>query len=380
MRFESTAKTSRQYITETNNMSDKYLMEGHKLYWHLDRVLAWQRGEKIAPLHIDVGLSKGCNIRCEYCYGALQGNLYKDGVKIYFPREPLLEYVRDAGEAGVASMGLIGEAEPLINPHVYEAIVAGSCAGVDMSLATNGVLFDTGRDGEEALEHLIWIRFNISAASHEAYQRIHSTEDFETVVEKIRFCVDVKRKRNLDITIGMQMVLTPNNVDQVVDLARLGRELGVDYLVVKHCSDTVDNEIGYYNRLGEYCGFTDILKDAESQATDQYDVTIKWGKITNCGERQYDQCLGVPFLLYSSGDGKLFPCGMFFSYKADEYCMGDLTKQRFTDIIQSDRYWDVVERIKQIDVHSKCYSNCRTHRINEFLWQLANPPKHVNFV
>ena len=33
---------------------DKYKMGGHKLLWHLDRVQAWQKGERIAPLSIDV--------------------------------------------------------------------------------------------------------------------------------------------------------------------------------------------------------------------------------------------------------------------------------------------------------------------------------------
>jgi len=144
---------------------DRYMMDGCKLLWHLDRVAAWQRGDRIAPLHIDVGLSKGCNIRCQYCFGVLQGNRYKKGASVTFPREPLLRYMREAGEVGVRSMGFIGEGEPLLNPHVYEAVVEGKKAGVDIALGTNGILYDTGKAGESALEHLSWIRFNISAAS-----------------------------------------------------------------------------------------------------------------------------------------------------------------------------------------------------------------------
>ena len=147
---------------------DSYKMDGHKLLWHLDRVLAWQKGERIAPLSIDVGLSKGCNIRCEYCFGQMQGNGYKDKANIVFPREALLNYVQDAGKIGVRSMALIGEGEPTLNPAVYDAIIEGKKAGVDMSLGTNGVIFDKGSKGEEALRNLTWIRFNISAATKEA--------------------------------------------------------------------------------------------------------------------------------------------------------------------------------------------------------------------
>ena len=60
--------------------------------------------------------------------------------------------------------------------------------------------------------------------------------------------------------------------------------------------------------------------------------------------------------------------------------MGNLVKQSFKEIIESERYWDVVNKVKKINVHKKCYSNCRTHAVNDFLWQLKHPPEHVNFV
>ena len=359
---------------------DKYIMDGHKLTWHLDRIVEWQKGERIPPLHIDVGLSKGCNIACEYCFGVMQGNKYKKGQTTFFPREPLLRYVREAGEVGVRSMAFIGEGEPLLNPHVYEAIVEGQKAGVDIALGTNGILFDTGSAGKEALEHLSWIRFNISAASDEAYRRIHRSKEFETALDKIRFCVAYKSEQNLNVTIGLQMVLTPSNVDQVLPLAELGSELGVDYLVVKQCSDTVDNSLGVFDCFDEYDKYSDLLSQAEQLGNDDYSVVIKWRKIGEKGVRTYNQCLGVPFLLYSSGDGKLYPCGMFFDHKEEEYRMGDLVEQSFIEILESQRYLDVVNAVKQIDVH-KCYSGCRTNAINEFLWDITkNKPQHVNFV
>jgi len=360
-------------------MADIYIMDGHKLYWHLDRVNEWLNGKRIAPIHIDVGLSKGCNIRCEYCFGVLQGNFYRKGSEVYFPRQPLLRYVKEAGEVGVRSMGFIGEAEPLMNPAVYEAIVTAKKAGVDVSIGTNGILFDTGKKGEEALEHLNWVRFNISAASDEAYRRIHRSPEFSTVVKKIGFCVETKKRRNLNLTIGLQMVLTPSNVNQAVPLAKLGKNLGVDYLVIKQCADTVDSNLGVFDRFREYDNFSDILKEAEGTGSGGYNVIVKWKKITDKGKRSYQRCLGAPFLLYSSGDGRLYPCGMFFDHKEDEYRMGDLTKQSFKEIIQSDRYWQVVEKVKQIDVN-KCYSGCRTDAINDFVWRLKHPPEHVNFV
>ncbi len=361
-------------------MADMYTMDGHKLHLHPDRVVKWLDNERIAPLHIDVGLSKGCNIRCEYCFGAMQGNLYEKGRDIYFSREPLLRYVKDAGEIGVKSMAFIGEGEPLINPHVYDAIIAGREAGVDIAMGTNGILFDRNRDGEAALEHLTWLRFNISAATDAAYRRIHRSRDFVTALETIRFCVALKNKKDLPVTIGLQMVLTPTNGDQVLPLARLGRELGVDYLVIKQCSDTVDNALGAFDRLDQYDRYAHTLEEAESLSVPGYAVIVKWTKLTNRGRRCYESCLGTPFLLYSSGDGRLYPCGIFFDGRHEEYCMGDLSLHSLKEIVAGERYREVVDMMRRIDVQKSCYSNCRTHAINEYLWALHHPPAHVNFI
>ncbi len=372
-------KSSSQQLDKSH---DKYMMDSHKMLWHLDRVQAWKSGGHFSPIHIDAGLSKGCNIKCHYCYGVTQGNFFRQGRERVFPRDALINYMRDAGAMGVRSIALIGEAEPTLNPALYEAINTGKQSGVDMSVGTNGILWDTGRDGQSALESLSWIRFNISAASDHSYRRIHASKDFDIAKEKIKFCVDYKHQYGLDLTVGMQMVLTPRDIDEVVPLAKLGRQLNVDYLVIKHCSDTVENDLGVFERLGDYEKYRDILLEAESYSTDDYKVIVKWEKITNCGHRSYDKCLGAPFLLYSSGDGKLYSCGMFFEGDySEKYLMGDLVKQSFREIIESDHYWRMVEKVKsEIDVHQECYANCRTHSINGFLWDLENPPPHKNFV
>ncbi len=46
-----------------------------------------------------------------------------------------------------------------------------------------------------------------------------------------------------------------------------------------------------------------------------------------------------------------------------------LTNRLFKEIIESDRYWNIIDKVKnEIDVHKECYANCRTHSCNNFLW------------
>ena len=139
---------------------------------------------------------------------------------------------------------------------------------VDISVTTNGVLWRTDRDGQAALEHLSWIRFNLSAASDASYRVIHASKEFDRVLGNIRHCVEHQHHHHLGVTIGLQMVLTPKDVNEVVPLAKLGREIGVDYLQIKHCSDTqVENDLGFFKRLDESEQYVPILKEAESFST-----------------------------------------------------------------------------------------------------------------
>ena len=85
----------------------------------------------------------------------------------------------------------------------------------------------------------------------------------------------MKRNYNLPVTIGLQMVFLPEMVNDVIPLARLGKLMGVDYLVIKHCSDDENHSLGV-----DYTKYHDIiwetLKQAELLSTDIYQVAVKW--------------------------------------------------------------------------------------------------------
>ena len=61
-------------------MSD-LILDGHKLQWHGDRVEALFLGERVAPITMDVGLTRKCTYKCGFCYGKLQKNEKKKIIK-----------------------------------------------------------------------------------------------------------------------------------------------------------------------------------------------------------------------------------------------------------------------------------------------------------
>ncbi|MBF0632473.1 MAG: radical SAM protein [Magnetococcales bacterium] len=361
---------------------ERFRFDGHKMMYHLDRVLAWQRGERFAPIHIDMGLTKFCNTACIYCYAVVQ-NMSR-GTMIQ--RDPLLRFIDDCGRLGVRSIGFIGDGEPTLNPAVYDAAVLARQRGVDTSMATNGLKLDMDR-AHEILRDMTWIRFNLSAGTPEGFQKIHQSkaDNFFLLLDKIRSLVALRKQEGYSCTLGLQMVLIPENFDQILPEAQLGAELGVDYLVIKQCSDSEYKELGVDYR--RYAQAELDLEQAEALSTSDYVVQVKWNKIKAAsdttlyqgGVRKYDVCMGTPFLSQLSGNGEVYPCGPFYGKK--RFLIGNIHDQSYHDIVMGDRYWQVHEDIRtSVNVHKDCAIGCRQDYLNKFLWDLKNPPEHVNFI
>lgn len=347
------------------------VLDGHKLWLpdHRDRLEAWLRGERIAPITIDMALTRSCTAKCIYCYATLQNNDIKK-----MTWDVIKRFLDDAAEIGVKAVSFVSDGESTCSPYIYDAILYGRKNGIDVALGTIGHLLKDEKL-EEILPALTYLRFNISAATPKRYAEIHGCEEvwLEKVCTTIKKAVDIKKKNNLPVTIGLQMVFLPDFADQVMPLAELGKNLGVDYLVIKHCSDDESGTLGVDYEKYSNQQIIDILKRAESISTDDYLVRAKWSKILSEGKRRYSRCHGSPFFLQISGSGLVAPCGMLFNSKYKEkFHIGNIAETSFKEIWNSERYWEVMNRIAspEFDARSMCGCLCIQHKINEFLWDL----------
>ncbi len=363
------------------------ILDGHKLYWHTDRVARWLAGEHIAPITIDCSLTRACTYNCVYCYGKLQHNKGKS-----LSKDTIFRFLDDCAHIGVKAVSFVSDGESTCSPHLYDAILRGKANGLDMALGTNGFLLEDTRL-LDILPALTYLRFNISAAEEQRYNEIHGTQPgaYKKVCATIQKAVAIKARLKLQVTIGMQMVLLPDFADQVLPLANLGKHLGVDYLVIKHCSD--DEHGSLHVDYAKYEDIVPLLKEAESFSSGSYLVKAKWSKILSGGKRIYSQCYGPPFILQISGTGLVAPCGMFFNDRYKRFHIGNINEMSFKDIWLSARYKEIMQHIasSRFDARTMCGTLCLQHKVNEFLWNLkqaeqslspppsAKPP-HGNFI
>jgi len=340
------------------------ILDSHKLSYHMDRVNAWENGERIAPVSVDMALTRGCGAMCSFCYAMMQESQNRFSIKT----SHALNLLDDFAEIGVRSVSLVSDGESTLSKAYVPFIQHAKKLGLDVANATNAWDWDEEKV-DQVLPHLTWVRFTVATGRPESYaahmyKGPEHTEVFDRAMKNISYAVSLKKKLNLDVTLGIQMVLTPDLEDEIIPFAKLGLDLGVDYAVIKHCSDDEQKTLGIDYSL--YEDMYETMKTAESMSNDVTKIIVKWDKIKDGDKPSYHRHFGPQFLLQISGSGLIAPSGGFFNAKHSKLHIGNYVEERFIDIFKSDRYWKAMDYLASpfFDAHTMMGTLPIQHYIN----------------
>ena len=375
-----------------STMAGDLLLDTHKLAYHYDRVSAWEAGERISPVSVDMALTRACGAMCSFCYAMVQEPQERPQIRV----KDALQLLDDFKSIGVRGVSLISDGESTLSRAYEPFIDYASQLGIDVGNAKNGWEWEPDRV-EKVLPKLTWVRFTVAAGTPSEYARImyrgpSHTEVFDRAMSNISYAVDLKRRVGLPATLGIQMVLTPELGHEILPFARLALSLGVDYGVIKHCSDDETGSLGV-----DYTGYGKLfplLHTAEAMSTDQTKIIVKWQKIREGGTAPYRRFYGPQFLLQISGSGLVAPSGMFFNAKYSKLHIGNFTEERFIDIFNSGRYWRAMDYLASpaFDAQTMMGSLPIQHYVSQALDEhlrgtrrlqpapIGTPPLHVNFL
>lgn len=313
------------------------ILDSHKLGWHYDRVAAWEAGERIAPVSVDLAWTRACGALCSFCFAMMQESQERESIK------PLhaLNLLDDFAEIGVRGVSIVSDGESTLSKAYVPSILHAAKVGIDVGNATNG--WEWGPEKiEQVLPHLKWVRFTVGAGTPEGYAETmykgrEHTHVFGRAMKHIRYAVELKARKNLPVTLGIQMVLTPALRDEILPFAKLGIDLGVEYAVIKHVSDDEHHTLGI--DYSKFDALHPLLRQAEALSTDRTKVVCKWDKILANGKTPYQRFYSPQFLLQLSGSGLVAPSGMMFNARYSKFHIGNFTEERFIDMFRSERYW-----------------------------------------
>jgi MoaA/NifB/PqqE/SkfB family radical SAM enzyme len=197
----------------TNELNAKLIIDGTKIGWWRERVEAWSRGERVAPITMDIAWTRRCNAACDFCAAKTQASA---SPSLDIPRDVAMQFLEDAAEIGVKGISLISDGESTLVDYYAESIEYAAKLGIKIGLGTNGIAFDR-EILERILPHVSYLRFNFSAGERKRYSEIMGVKEpiYDKVIENIRLALEVVRSGRATTNINMNLVSDPKDADQL---------------------------------------------------------------------------------------------------------------------------------------------------------------------
>ncbi len=249
-------------------MKEDLRLDSHKLIYHPEMVSRWLNGENIYPIEMEISPSGACNHRCIFCAVDYLG--YQAS---FLDKNMILRNVRHLSKCGLKSIICSGEGEPLLNKDMPDIANGIKQCGVDVAMSSNGVLF-TKNIAEKCLAAFTWIRFSVASLEEDSYYRIQQAKqgDLERVRRNLQDAVEIKQRKGLHTTLGVQCLLLPENMEHLPAMAQQLRDIGVDYLTIKPYSQHLHSGHTYHI---DYEALLNMERELEAFATDDFSIYFR---------------------------------------------------------------------------------------------------------
>ncbi|MBI5234579.1 MAG: SPASM domain-containing protein, partial [Deltaproteobacteria bacterium] len=139
------------------------------------------------------------------------------------------------------------------------------------------------------------------------------------------------------------------------------------------------SETNLYKNI-DYRQYYKLADELKALSSESFDVIFRLHTMKKLADtdRGYCRCLAIPFWSYVDAGGGLWACS---AYLGDErFYLGNIMEKGFEEVWKSGKRKEAMRFInEELDV-AGCRQNCRMDEINRYLWNLKNPPGHVNFI
>lgn len=333
-------------------------LDQNKIFAHLGRLEEWLSKGKTMPVMIELDATNVCNYNCPKC----SGNKFSPN-KALSPE--FMKSIVDQVKTFARSIVFTGGGEPLCNKQTANAIEYASKKGLDVGLITNGSLIAKS-DYKTLIRCCKWIRASIDADSNADYQKIHGTDktSLGTVWKNIALLAKAKKESGSSCTIGVSYLVNRHNEKGILPFTKKARRTGLDYAQFKPF---------HYSKFFPKAS----LEKAKKLETKNFKVLASMHRFVK-EEGPFGRCFKDEFVAAITAEGKMYPC--CFTKGIDEFCFGDLNKESFAKIWNSNKRKEVSER----KLKSKnCPVMCKYEPLNKLLWKIYKVNKegvHRNFL
>lgn len=323
-----------------------------KIFAHADKLNQIKEGKRIAPLYIRIKPTNYCNHKCYYCSYADSELGLRDSVckKDQISWEKMQEIIKDMKDMGVKAVTFSGGGEPLVYPHIVQTMKNILEAGIELSIITNGQLLK----GEKAeiLANAKWVRISCDSADAETYAKIRKIDKtaFNELCENIKNFVKIKKEY---CEFGINFVINHENANQVYEMAKLMKSLGVNH--IKFAARITKDLFEYHKSFKELVikqlhQAQQELEDSKFKIINKYEGDFDSAMLF---ERKYHKCYIQNLVTTIAADSKVYFC--HDKAYVSSGIVGDLMYKSFKEMWYSA---EVVKRYQEFDAMKECNHHC----------------------
>ena len=162
------------------------------------------------PSSLNIELNNTCNQKCIFCpfHGKYAPQRLKPAVlDAEFVKE-LLDQAKELG-IGKKEVGFYLAGEAFVYPKFEEIVAYAKKLGFQyIFLTTNGALAKPDRMKAVIDAGIDSIRFSVNAADRETYKEMHGTDDFDTVLDNIKYMYQYITENEINVATSLSCVIT----------------------------------------------------------------------------------------------------------------------------------------------------------------------------
>jgi len=267
------------------------------------------------PWSISIEPTTHCNLKCIECPSG-QNNLNRNKGNMEID---IFTKIIEQIKHNVFYLSLYFQGEPYLNRNFLQMVSLARKNKIYVSTSTNGHFLTKKNAEETILSGLNRIIISLDGSNQQTYELYRKGGNFNIVIEGIINLVDAKRKlkRNNPFII-LQFIVFSTNENQIEEIKKIGKELGVDQVQIKTAQiNDNENTNSLLPKKKQYSRY---------KKTNNNKLIIK-RKILN-------KCYKVWHSLVITWDGNIIPC--CYDKRAN-YTMGNIHSDKITDIWMSSK-------------------------------------------
>lgn len=341
----------------------------NKVLYHLPFFESLQKGEHLAPIHVQLSICDKCNHNCSYCSyrheGYTSNELFDN--KNIIPYEKVIQLLQEFQFYGIKALKITGGGEPLMHPNVHEIFAyLRDESKLRFALVTSGD-FLNAHIANCLVEKGTWLRVSLDAAYPSTYRVVRNTNSFDTVLMNVDELIKHRDQKGSNLTVGLSFIVTKDNWTEIQDFVNLAANLGVDNVRIGPTFSTSGDD--YYKIIGEEVDeiLRDLIVPSNLKIANQF-----WRRKILDAKPDYSKCWFQQFTVYIGADQNIYRCCVYAYSKRG--LLGRLKGKSFREVWYSE---ELKEKLQ--DFNARQCNHCSFDDKNRTLLDAVNGGSDHNY-